>query len=112
MTDTKTHAEIEAEIYDLIIAAKGYTKDAQAARDDIKAAAGELKAATSDQQGTAEQLATLRKQIRKDAREAVAAEAGKLRKSAIMAEWMSIALAAVVGAAVGAALIGWISGAF
>lgn len=107
----RTHAEIEAEIFDYIEAARRYAEDAKKARNSLAKAAQDQRQAIAAQNDSAKALAEARKNLRSDVQRAVASEAGNLRRSAVVADWAAIAFAFMVGIAIGGiGVYAWLMG--
>lgn len=110
MTD-KSHAEIEAEIFDLM--AEAHTRFAAAKRQQaaVDEAVATQKRAAESMADEAKALKSARSGLEKAARQAIAQEAGKLRRSAVMADWTAILAALLVGLLIGGVSVyAWLMG--
>lgn len=99
-TETRTHAEIEAELYELVVLAKRRDERAQEQQTQLDESLQAIQQASDRLQKSPEA-------VRAELNKAVAAEAGKLRRSALIADWTGLLVAFMAGVLAGVIGLGW-----
>lgn len=107
----KTHAEIEAEIFDLMAEAQTRSNAAKRQQQAVDDAVAAQKRAAEDMADRAKALHNARSGLEKAAHQAIAQEAAKMRRSALMADWAAILSAAMLGVLIGGGFVyAWATG--
>lgn len=119
MTDTaneqRTHAEIEAELYELVVLTKRHAGRAHKQQQQIdqglraiQQAQDELREAANSRHEASKAIADAKRGIQETITDQLRAQARELRQSAVMANWTTVAVAFMAGVVVGSSLIAYL----